>query len=82
VREETGLGVRAIDYLRMYDRPKHRAITPLFSVAVRRNAAQIHFPANEIADLAFLNRLPPNATPSAKFFWKVRESYWAAPLMH
>jgi hypothetical protein len=30
----------------------------------------MHFPAEEISDLGFFDRLPTNATPSAKFFWK------------
>jgi 8-oxo-dGTP diphosphatase len=45
VREETGLGIRATDYLQMYDRPKRGAITILFRVLVRRQAARMHFPA-------------------------------------
>jgi predicted metalloprotease len=28
----------------------------------------MHFPAEEIADLGFFDRLPANATPSPKFF--------------
>jgi ADP-ribose pyrophosphatase YjhB (NUDIX family) len=70
VREETGLSVRATEYLQMYDRPKRGAITILFRVLVQRQTAHMHFPAEEIADLGFFDRLPKNATPSAKFFWK------------
>jgi ADP-ribose pyrophosphatase YjhB (NUDIX family) len=71
VREETGLGVRSTNYLQMYDRPKRGAITILFRVSVQRHAVRMHFPAEEIADLGFFDRLPTNATPSAKFFWGV-----------
>ena len=70
VREETGLSVRASEYLQIYDRPKRGAITILFRVLVQRRAARMHFPAEEISDLGFFDRLPTNATPSAKFFWK------------
>jgi 8-oxo-dGTP diphosphatase len=73
VREETGLSVRATDYLQMYDRPKRGAITILFRVLVQRQAARMHFPAEEIVDLGFFDRLPTNATPSAKFFWKSKD---------
>jgi len=71
VREETGLGVRAANYFQMYDRPKRGAITILFRVSVQRHAVRMHFPAEEIADIGFFDRLPTNATPSAKFFWEV-----------
>lgn len=70
IREETGLGVRAADYLGIYDRPKHGAITVLFRVAVQRHNVRIRFPDAEIADLGFFDRLPTKATPSAKYFWK------------
>jgi 8-oxo-dGTP diphosphatase len=73
VREETGLSVRGADYLQMYDRPKRGAITILFRVLVQRQAARTHFPAEEIADLGFFDRLPTNATPSAKFFWNLKD---------
>jgi hypothetical protein len=55
----------------MYDRPKRGAITILFRVLVQRQAGT-HFPADEIADLGFFGRLPTNATPSAKFFWNLK----------
>jgi hypothetical protein len=54
----------------MYDRPKRGEITILFRVLVKRQAARMHFPAEETADLGFFDRLPTNATPTAKFFWK------------
>jgi ADP-ribose pyrophosphatase YjhB (NUDIX family) len=70
VREETGLSVSAITFRQMYDRPKRGAIAILFRVSVRRQSARMHFPIEEIADLGFFDRLPSNATPSAKFFWE------------
>jgi 8-oxo-dGTP diphosphatase len=70
VREETGLSVSASEYLRMYDRPKRGAITILFRVLVHRQTGRMHFPAQEIADLGFFDRLPADGTPSAKFFWR------------
>jgi ADP-ribose pyrophosphatase YjhB (NUDIX family) len=73
VREETGLSVRATEYVQMYDRPKRGAITILFRVLVQRQAARMHFPADEIADLGFFDHLPINATPSAKYFWKSKD---------
>jgi ADP-ribose pyrophosphatase YjhB (NUDIX family) len=73
VREETGLSVKAADYLQIYDRPKRGAIAVLFRVLVQRQAVRVHFPAQEIADLGFFDRLPTNATPSAKFFWKSKD---------
>jgi ADP-ribose pyrophosphatase YjhB (NUDIX family) len=70
VREETGLSVRESEYVHMYDRPKRGAITILFRVLVKRQTVRMHFPAEEIADLGFFDRLPTNATPSAEFFFK------------
>jgi ADP-ribose pyrophosphatase YjhB (NUDIX family) len=75
VREETGLDLTEIGYQQMYDRPERGAITILFKVSVKRHAARMHFPAEEIADIGFFNRLPSNATPSAKFFWKSESSH-------
>ncbi len=43
VREETGLRVKAADYLQMYDRPKRGAITILFKVLVQRQTVRMHF---------------------------------------
>jgi ADP-ribose pyrophosphatase YjhB (NUDIX family) len=71
VREETGLSVSTIAFRQMYDRPKRGAIAILFRVSVQRQAARMHYPIEEIADLGFHDRLPENATPSAKFFWKL-----------
>jgi ADP-ribose pyrophosphatase YjhB (NUDIX family) len=71
VREETGLSVSAIVFRQMYDRPKRGAISILFRVSVQRQAAQMRFPVEEIADLGFFDRLPEYATPSVKFFWNL-----------
>jgi 8-oxo-dGTP diphosphatase len=73
VLEETGLSVKTSKYLQLYDRPKRGAITILFRVLVKRQTARMHFPAEEIADLGFFDRLPTNSTPSAKFFWKSKD---------
>jgi 8-oxo-dGTP diphosphatase len=70
VREETGLSVKHSEYLHIYDRPKRGAITILFRVSVQRQSIRLHFPAEEIADLGFFERLPENSTPSAKFFFE------------
>jgi hypothetical protein len=59
----------------MYDRPKRGALTVLFAVSVKRNPSRTYFPTREIADLGFFDRLPTNATPSAKFFWKAEYSH-------
>jgi ADP-ribose pyrophosphatase YjhB (NUDIX family) len=74
VREETGLDINAISYQQMYDRPKRGAVTVLFKVSVKRHSSRMHFPVAEIADIGFVDRLPSNATPSAKFFWKSESS--------
>src|SRR5258708_7591985 len=54
---------------------------PWVKVLVQRQAVRMHFPAEEISDLGFFDRLPTNATPSAKFFWKdLPESHsWPRP---
>jgi NAD(P)-dependent dehydrogenase (short-subunit alcohol dehydrogenase family) len=71
-REETGLSVKAAEYLQMYDRPRRGAITILFRVAVQRQAVRTRLPAEEMADLGFFDRSPGNATPSAKFFCQAK----------
>jgi ADP-ribose pyrophosphatase YjhB (NUDIX family) len=75
VQEETGLDLATIGYQQMYDRPKRGAVIILFKVSVKRHAARMHFPVAEIADIGFFDRLPSNATPSAKFFWKSESSH-------
>jgi 8-oxo-dGTP diphosphatase len=72
VREETGLSVKAAEYLQMYDRPRRGAITILFRVAVQRQAVRTRLAAEEMADLGFFDRSPGNATPSAKFFCQAK----------
>ena len=74
VREETGLTVKAAVYLQIYDRPKRGAIAILFRVLVQRQAVRMHFAGEEIADIGFFDRLPRNVTPSAKYFWKSKDS--------
>jgi ADP-ribose pyrophosphatase YjhB (NUDIX family) len=74
VREETGLKVSDLSYLKIYDRPKRGAITVLFRVSVERRTARVQFPIDEIADLGFFSDLPGKATPSAKFFWDWQQS--------
>src|ERR1700730_13853653 len=72
-QEENALICKAAYYLQIYDRPKRGAIAILFRVLVQRQAVRVHFPAEEIADLGFFDRLPTNATPSAKFFWESKD---------
>ena len=67
VREETGLSVRASEYVRMYDRPKRGAITILSRVLVQRQAVRMHFPAEEIADLVSLIACPQTRRPQPSF---------------
>jgi ADP-ribose pyrophosphatase YjhB (NUDIX family) len=74
VREETGLKVSDLSYLKIYDRPKRGAVTILFWVSVERRTTHVQFPIEEIADLGFFSDLPGKATPSAKFFWDWRQS--------
>jgi 8-oxo-dGTP diphosphatase len=70
VREETGLRVEDLLYLKIYDRPRRGAITILFRVSLLRRASRVRFPIEEITDLGFFSNLPVRATPSAKFFWQ------------
>jgi ADP-ribose pyrophosphatase YjhB (NUDIX family) len=72
VPEETGLTVAALSYRQMYDRPKRGAITILFRVTIKRQAARLVFPIQEIPDLGFFEQLPVAATPSARFLLEVR----------
>jgi 8-oxo-dGTP diphosphatase len=67
VREETGLAVTIVRYQQMYDRPKRGTITVLFRVSVQRDSARPRFPAQEIADLGFFDRLPTRQLPLQGF---------------
>jgi ADP-ribose pyrophosphatase YjhB (NUDIX family) len=69
VREETGLRVRDLSYLKIFDRPRRGAVTILFRVFVQRKVSRVQFPIEEIADLGFFSNLPGKVTPSAMFFW-------------
>ena len=69
VREEIGIGVSTAHPAAIYDRSTRQNLTVLFLVRLKAGEFKIERP-QEIAEIAFKARLPANASPSAKFFWK------------
>jgi mutator protein MutT len=69
VREEIGIAVSTAQLAAIYDRSTRQNLTVLFLVRLKTGDLKIERP-QEIAEIAFKARLPANASPSARFFWK------------
>src|SRR5215469_12688830 len=61
IREETNLD----------DRPERGAVMVLFSVVIAKWRSWPKLPTREISEIRFTSKLPRNASPSAKYFWKL-----------
>jgi ADP-ribose pyrophosphatase YjhB (NUDIX family) len=72
LKEEIGLSVVSARVVDLFDRPLRSGLAVLFVVKLR--AGKLKLGENEIQDAAFVGKLPTNATPSLKFFWKRRFS--------
>ena len=68
IKEEIGLSVVSARIIDVFDRPRKGALAILFQVTLRKGRLVLQ--KKEIKDLGFLRRLPANATPSARYFWK------------
>jgi ADP-ribose pyrophosphatase YjhB (NUDIX family) len=67
LREEIGLTVTSARVLDLFDRPVKGALAILFRTSLRRG--KLKLAESEIAEAAFVNRLPAKATPSVRYFW-------------
>src|SRR5579871_5577094 len=67
VREEIGLTVVSAGVLDLFDRPEKGGLAVLFRTVLRRGPLKLG--EQEICDAAFVDRLPRQATPTARYFW-------------
>ena len=74
VREETGLSVASSRLAAVYDRASRQSLAILYSVKLKAGAFRAVRP-QEIMEIAFKTRLPSKASPSAKYFWTLRQSF-------
>jgi ADP-ribose pyrophosphatase YjhB (NUDIX family) len=68
IREEIGLTVVSAKVVDLFDRPQRCGLAILFQTKLRRGKLKLG--ENEIRDAAFVSKLPRNATPSVRYFWK------------
>jgi len=71
IKEELGLGTKAMRLLAIYDRPERAGLSVLFRVSLKLGA--FNPKATEIEQIAFRKALPVRCTPSAKYFWSHAE---------
>jgi 8-oxo-dGTP pyrophosphatase MutT (NUDIX family) len=67
LKEETGLTVISAKVIDLFDRPLRCGLAVLFQVKLRKGRFKLG--ANEIKEAGFVSKLPPNATPSVRYFW-------------
>jgi 8-oxo-dGTP pyrophosphatase MutT (NUDIX family) len=72
VHEETGLRVEVGSLLGVLDRHDEDAIMLLFAAIPDEQSREVKPKNREIAKASFHERLPQNASPSAKYFWLAR----------
>lgn len=68
LKEEIGLTVVSAKVIDLFDRPQRCGLAVLFLTKLRKGRLKLG--ASEIKDAAFVSKLPPNATPSVRYFWK------------
>jgi ADP-ribose pyrophosphatase YjhB (NUDIX family) len=68
VKEEIGLTVVSEEIIDLFDRPNKASLAVLFHATLRKGRLKLG--ENEIKDAAFVDKLPRNATPSVRYFWK------------
>ena len=68
VKEEIGLTVVSERIIDLFDRPDRASLAVLFQVTLRKGRLKLG--ETEIQDAAFVDKLPRNATPSVRYFWR------------
>jgi len=68
LKEEIGLTVVSARIIDLFDRPLRFSIAVLFQTKLRKGKLKLG--ENEIKDAAFVSKLPTNATPSVRYFWR------------
>ena len=70
LKEEIGLTLISAKVIDLFDRPQRSGLAVLFQTTMRKGRLKLG--ASEIKNAAFLGKLPPNATPSVRYFWSRR----------
>lgn len=68
LREEIGLTLVSGRIIDLFDRPQRSALAVLFQTTLRKG--RLRLGEKEIKQAAFVGKLPKNATPSVRYFWK------------
>jgi len=68
LKEEIGLTVVSAKVIDLFDRPQRCGLAVLFLTKLRKGRLKLG--AKEIKNAAFVSKLPVNATPSVRYFWK------------
>jgi len=68
LKEEIGLTVVSAKVIDLFDRPQRSGLAVLFRTTLRKGKLKLG--KNEITQAAFVSELPPNATPSVRYFWR------------
>ncbi len=68
LKEEIGLAVVSAKIIDVFDRPQKGALAILYHVVLRKGRPKLG--DQEIKDMAFTDKLPLQATPSVRYFWR------------
>jgi ADP-ribose pyrophosphatase YjhB (NUDIX family) len=68
LKEEIGLTVVSAKVIDLFDRPLRSGLAVLFRTVLRKGKLKLG--KNEIKQAAFVSKLPANATPSVRYFWR------------
>lgn len=79
IREETGARVVFANQMALFDRPPKRSLTFLFRVSIHLTGKWKPRP-NEIDLVEYHTRLPRDASPSLRYFWKLLRPRTAKPV--
>jgi len=70
VKEETGLTVTRVTLLDLFDRNDKNNVSLLYQIKVRKRNSFNPKDPKEISEVAYLRRVPANATPTLRYFFK------------
>jgi ADP-ribose pyrophosphatase YjhB (NUDIX family) len=68
LKEEIGLTLVSAKVIDLFDRPLRSGLAVLFQAKLRKGTLKLG--EKEILKAAFVSKLPLNATPSVRYFWK------------
>jgi ADP-ribose pyrophosphatase YjhB (NUDIX family) len=68
LQEEIGLTLISGKVIDLFDRPQRSGLAVLFRTNLRKGKLKLG--EDEIKQAAFVSKLPSNATPSVRYFWR------------